>query len=168
MRILVLASFCLVAACSGSEEKKAEGPVAALPSAGQWEVAFETTAFRSTDGKTPILTAAVGDKETAAACIAAGSESKPDPALFTGAGYDCSYMTSYIKEGRVNAQLKCTREGANGSINMSASGTSTADTFEGTVDTTSFLHGDGDFTMTRKVTARRTAPACQAAPAKAA
>lgn len=168
MRILVLASFGLVAACSGGEEKKAEGPVAATLGAGQWEVSYETTAFRSTDGKTPILKSAVGEKETASVCVAAGSESKPDPALFAGAGYDCSYTTTYIKEGRVNAQLSCTREGANGSISLSASGTSTADTIEGSVDATSYLSGDGDFAMSRKITARRTAPACQPAAPKAA
>ena len=162
MRVWMLASLCLVAACSGGgDEKKAEGPVAAVMGAGQWAIDFETTAFRSTDGKVPMLKAAVGDKAQAAACIAAGEEAKPAPALLVGAEYDCKYTSSYIKEGRVNAQLSCTREGK-GPISMSVSATSTADSFEGTVDSTSFLAGDGDFAMSRKVTGRRTAPACQA------
>ncbi|TFI57448.1 DUF3617 family protein [Sphingomonas parva] len=170
MRGLMLASLCLVAACSGGEEKKAEDTAAApaAPGAGQWETTFETTAFRSTDGKTPAVKAAVGDKVTGAACVAAGEESKPAPALLVGEGYDCTYSTSYIKEGRVNAQLSCKREGVSGDIQMSVSGTSTADSFEGTVDTNSYLPGDGDFSMSRKVVAKRTGPACQAAPAKAA
>ena len=169
MRNLMLASLCLVAACSGGgEEKKAEDSAAAPapPGAGQWETNFETTAFRSTDGKTPVLKAAVGDKVTGAACVAAGEESKPAPALLVGEGYDCNYTTSYIKNGRVNAQLNCRREGISGDIPMSVSGTSTADSFEGTVDTNSSLSGDGDFAMTRKVTAKRIAPACTAAPTK--
>ena len=164
-RVVMLASLCLVAACSagGEEEKKAEGPVAATFGAGQWEASFETTAFRSTDGKTPILAAKVGDKETAAACVAAGSEEKPDAALLVGEGYECSYGTSYIRGGRVNSQLTCTRGGV-GPIGFSVSGTSTADSFEGTAEAVSYLPGNGDFAMTRKVTARRTGPSC-AAPA---
>ena len=169
MRYLLLASVCLLAACSGeAEEKKAEGPVAAAPAAGQWEASFDTTAFRSTDGKTPIVKAAVGDKATLTACIAPGEEGKPAPALFAGEGYDCTYSSSYIKDGKVNAQLTCSREGASGSINMSVFGSSTADTFEAEVDTNSSLSGDGDFAMSRKVTARRTGPTCAAPAAKAA
>ena len=168
MRALMLGSFCLVAACSGGgEEKKAEEAVAAVMGAGQWALDFETTAFRSTDGKTPVLKAAVGDKAQALACLAAGEEAKPAPALLVGDGYDCKYTSSYIKEGRVNAQLSCTHEGK-GPISMSVSGTSTADSFEGTVDSTSFMAGDGDFAMSRKITGRRTAPACQAPATQAA
>ena len=169
MRGLMMASVCLLAACSGSaEDKKDEGPVAALPGAGQWEASFETTAFRSTDGKTPILTSAVGDKATVGACIAPGTESKPNPVLLAGEGYDCSYTNSYVKDGKVNAQLSCKREGANGTISMSVDGKSTADTFEGVVDANSFLSGDGDFAISRKITARRTGPTCQAPATKAA
>jgi hypothetical protein len=168
MRKMMLLSLGLVAACSEpAEEKKAEGPVAAVFGAGQWEASFETTDFRSTDGKTPIVTAKVGDKATAPACVTAGAEDKPAAALFVGEGYDCTYGTTYIRGGRVNAQLTCTRAGK-GPIGFSASGTSTADTFEGTVDTVSYLPGDGDFQMSRKVTARRTGPTCAAPATKAA
>ena len=168
MRNLMLVSLCLVAACSGpAEEKKTEGPVAASPGAGQWEASFETTAFRSTDGKTPILTSKVGDKTSALACVAAGAEEKPAPALFVGEGYDCTYGTSYIRGGRVNTQLTCTHAGK-GPIGFSVSGSSTADSFEGTAETVSYLPGEGDFQMTRKVTARRTGPTCAAPATKAA
>ena len=166
--VVMLASLCLVAACSAGDEgeKKAEGPVAATPGAGQWEVSLETIEFRSTDGKTPILAAKVGDKESAAACVAAGSEEKPAADLFVGAGYDCSYGTSYIRGGRVNSQLTCTRGGV-GPIGFSVSGSSTADSFEGTSEAVSYLPGSGDFAMTRKVTARRTGATCEAPATKA-
>jgi hypothetical protein len=168
MRSWMLVSLCLVGACSGAaEEKKAEGPVAAALAAGQWQADFETTAFRSTDGKTPLVTAKVGDKASAAACVEAGAEQKPAPALFVGEGYDCTYGTSYIRGGRVNTQLTCTHAGK-GPIGFSVSGTSTADSFEGTAETVSYLPGEGDFQMTRKVTARRTGPSCSAPATKAA
>ncbi|QAY76176.1 DUF3617 family protein [Sphingosinicella sp. BN140058] len=162
MRRLMLASLCLVAGCGAAEEKKAEAPAAAAMGAGQWETAFETTAFRSTDGKTPMLKAAVGDKATSSACIAAGTDSKPEPAVLVGPDYKCSYQPgSYVKSGRINAQLTCTR-GGKGPINVSISGTSTADTLDATAETTSYLPGDGDFTMKQTITAKRTGPTCQA------
>ena len=163
MRILILASVCLAAGCGGAEEKAADAPAAAASmGAGQWETSFETTAFRSTDGKTPLIKAAVGDKANSSACLAAGSESKPEPAVLVGPDYKCTYQPgSYIKSGRLNAQLNCTRDGK-GPINISLSGTSTADTLDATAETTSFLAGDGDFTMKQKIVAKRTGPACQA------
>jgi hypothetical protein len=165
MRALMLISVCLVAAaCSeGAEEKKAEGPVPASIAAGQWESSFETTAFRSTDGKTPVVKAAVGDKATGVSCVAAGEESKPAAALFVGEGYKCTYEgASVMRNGRINSQLNCTHDGISGPINMIVSGTSTADTVTAEVEINSYLPGDGDFAMSRKVTARRTGPTCQA------
>jgi Protein of unknown function (DUF3617) len=170
MRAVMLLSMCLVAACSEApQEKKEEGPVAASLGAGQWESSFETTAFRSTDGKTPALKAAVGDKVTGTSCVAAGEETKPAPTLFVGEGYDCAYTgASVMRDGRINSQLSCTHEDLSGPINMIVSGNSTADSLVAEVEINSYLPGDGDFAMSRKVTARRTGPTCQAPATKAA
>jgi hypothetical protein len=165
MRNLTILSACLLAACGsgGGEQKKAEeAAVPAAMAAGQWETAFEVTALRSVDKTTPALKAAVGDKETGSTCIPAGSEAEPPPAVFAGPGYDCTYKNSYIRNGRLNAALNCTRAGVNGQFMMAVQGSSTADGFEGTVDTTTYLPGDGDFEMSRKVTGRKTAASCTA------
>ena len=165
MRILTIVPLCVaVAACGGAgEEKKKDAAAPAAMTAGQWETSFEVAAMRSTDKTEPALKAAVGDKETGAACIDAGKEAEPAPALFAGPGYECQYKNSYIRNGRITASLGCTRKGIDGELVMSVDGKSTATTFEGTVSTTSFLPGRGDFEMSRKVSGRQTGPTCQAA-----
>ena len=164
MRSLTILAACSLAACSGGggeEEKKAEAPAATME-AGQWQTQFEVTAHRTTDKTEPALKAAVGDKETGSACIAAGSEATPPPALFAGPGYDCSYKSSYIRNGRINASLKCSRAGMPGEIMMSVDGSYTGTSFEGTASTTTYLVGNGDFASTRKISGRKTGPTCAA------
>ena len=163
MRHLTILSACLLAACSGGgEEKKAEQAVAANMEAGQWETSFEVTSIRSTDKTTPALKAAAGDKESGSACIAAGSEGSPPGELFAGPGYKCQTQTAYNRNGRINTQLKCTKSGISGDHMLSVQGTYTGTSFEGTVDTTTYLPGAGDFEMSRKVSGRKTAAACAA------
>jgi hypothetical protein len=169
MRVSMIMPLCLAAAaCSGgneAENKAAEAPTT-LP-AGTWQAEFEVTSFESTDQTTPALKAKKGDKEQASSCVAEAQRAAPAPELFAGAGYSCTYQNSYIKDGRINATLACTRPELKGQINMAIQGSYTADSFEATVDSTSFLPGPGDFTMTRKLKAKLTPGTCQPAPAAA-
>jgi hypothetical protein len=165
MRSLLILPVSLLAACGGgggSEEKKAEETVAASMEAGQWETAFEVRSIRSTDKTTPAIKAAAGDREAGSTCIPAGSEGTPPPALFAGPGYECATQNSYIRNGRINASLKCSRGGVRGDIMMTVQGSYTGTSFEGTVDTITYLPGAGDFEMSRKMTGRKTAAACAA------
>jgi hypothetical protein len=165
MRALIIVPLCLAAACSGGgEENKAEEAAAAMQ-AGQWEIASEVTAFRSTDKATPALKAAVGDKATAPACVEAGKEDKPPAEMFAGVGYECDYKDRYVRGGRINVSLECERDALEGKIQMTFEGNYKGDSFEGTANANSFLSGDGDFAMSTKVTGRRTGPTC-AAPAE--
>jgi hypothetical protein len=66
----------------------------------------------------------------------------------------------------INAALSCTRPELKGEIHMAMQGSYTAEGFEGTVDSNSYLPG-GNFSMSRKVKAKVTAGACQPAPAAA-
>jgi hypothetical protein len=166
MRYWTLLPLCL-AACSGGDDagkEKAQGPAADTVEAGQWETSAEVTSFRSKDPATPAVKAAVGDKATGSACVAKGEEAKPDPALFAGDGYQCTYKSSYIRKGRLNASLRCKRDGITGDILMTVLGTYTGTTFEGTVDTITYLpaENDGDFEMSRKIGGRKTGDVCQA------
>jgi hypothetical protein len=45
---------------------------------------------------------------------------------------------------------------------LSVQGTQTGTSFEGTVDTITYLPGSGDFEMSRKMSGRKTAAACAA------
>jgi hypothetical protein len=164
MRNLTILTACLLAACGGAaEEKKAETPQAAAMEAGQWETGFEVTSIRSTDKTTPALKAKAGDKDTGSACIAAGSETSPPGELFAGPGYTCETRNAYNRNGRINTQLKCTKGGISGDIMMTVQGTYTGTSFEGTVDSLTYLPGAGDFEMSRKMSGRKTAAACAAA-----
>jgi len=129
-------------------------------------MASEVTAFRSTDKATPALKAAVGDKSTAPACVEAGKEEKPPAEMFAGAGYKCDYKDRYVRDGRINVSLECERDALDGKIQMTVEGTYAGDSLQVTTNANSFLSGDGDFSMTSKVTGRRTGPTC-AAPAEA-
>jgi hypothetical protein len=164
MRFLIIVPLLLAVGCSGGggEEKQAEDSGAMQ--AGQWEVTYEVTAFRSTDKATPALKAAVGDKSTAPACIEAGKEDKPPAEMFAGAGYKCDYKDKYVRNGRVTATLDCERDALEGHIFMTVEGSYKGDSFEGTSAATSYLSGDGDFAMNSKISGRRTGPTC-AAPA---
>ena len=162
MRNLTILAACSLAACSGGGDEKKVEAAAATMEAGQWETAFEVRSIRSTDKTEPALKAVAGDKETGSACIAAGSEATPPPALFAGPGYECTYKNSYIRGGRINAALTCTRAGLSGEIIMSVDGTYTGTSFEGTVSTSTYLVSNGDFASTRKISGRKIGPTCAA------
>lgn len=163
IRSLFLAPVCLLSACGGGgEEKKAEAPAAATMEAGQWAADFETASFRSTDKTEPAVKAAVGDKETGSACIEAGKEATPPGELFAGPGHQCTTQNSYIRNGRINVSLKCSRPGIKGDIMHTVQASYTGTTFEGTVDTITYLPGTGDFEMSRKIAGRKTGPTCAA------
>lgn len=161
MRSLMIVPLCLlVAACSEGEAPKAEVAIADNLEPGLWEATSEVTAFRSTDKSTPAVQAAVGDKSTVQACVTEADKATPPVSLFAGEGYDCKYATDYLRGGRINHSLECTRKDVTGSIPMQVEGTYRGDAFEGNVTTQTYLPGTGDFAMTRKITARRTAPSC--------
>ncbi|HEX4738388.1 MAG TPA: DUF3617 family protein [Allosphingosinicella sp.] len=164
MRILTIVPICLVvAACSGGDEANNQAAAPETLAAGTWQTSFEVTQFRSADTGTPALKAKVGDKEQGSTCIAASRSVEATPELFAGTGYSCTYQTSYIKQGMINGNIQCTRPELKGTINMSVSGTYTADSFEAEVDSNSYLPGPGNFRMTRKVKGKLTPGACQPA-----
>jgi hypothetical protein len=163
MRALIAFSCLLAAtACSGdSGADKAAAPAApATVPAGQWQTGYEVTAIRSTDHSIPAIPAKVGDKGSFAACVGKADGQQPDPALFAGDGYQCSYKSSYIKDGMLNASLSCTRKKIPGEFLMDVKGSYTATGFDGTVETNTYLPGPGDFAMTRKLSGHLAGPAC--------
>jgi hypothetical protein len=152
-------------ACGSGDNSANDQEAAAPPAfpAGTWNSEFEVKSFRSADKTTPALKAKQGDKEQASSCVPQGQGDRPPAALFAGAGYDCTYSNSYIKDGTINASLVCSRPELKGQVNMSVSGSYDAKSFEATVDSTSYLPGNGDFTMSRKVKGKLSPGPCQPA-----
>ena len=121
--------------------------------------------LRSTDGATPLSKAKLGDVTETKACVAA--DGTLDPAIFAEAGDSCTSTNSYIRGGRMSLQLSCTRPDVPGQIMPGVDATFTADEFEGTATTTTYLKGLGDYVLTRTIEAKRVGDCPPAAPAKA-
>ena len=147
-----------LSAC-GNESAPAAAPTSETKSlsAGEYEVATRVEDLRSTDHTTPLTKA----KQTAAneapamhrACVADGG--KIDSSMFAEAGDKCSVQNSYVRNGKINMQLSCTRSGAPGQVLQSIDGDYGADSFTATVNTGTYFTGSGDYAMRRAMTARR-------------
>ena len=124
-------------------------------SAGQWTISSEVTRFSQADKGSPKINTPVGTKASGGACLAAGEAKKPNPALFVGDGYDCTYRDSYMSGGTISANLECKRAGLDGLVMVNVSGSYTAETFDAEVATITHLGTDGDVQIGTKVTGRR-------------
>ena len=161
MRWIVFIALPALAACGGAAEQNkaaAERPASLPP--GQWELTSQVTAFQAVDQGRPKIDTPVGTRATESVCVGA---SRPPSALFAGAGYLCRYDTYYGRRGRVTAAMLCSREGLDGSIPITASGTFTADSLEYTRELRTSFAGDGDVAISSRVTGRRTGDCTPAA-----
>ena len=152
MRKWGIVAVGMLAACS-SEAPPVEVEAAKALMPGEYAMTSTITAFRSTDGATPASKAKVGDVAVTKACVAA--DGTLDPAIFAEPGDTCKATNSYISDGRMSLQLSCTRPGAPGQIMPGVDGKFTADQFEGTATTTTYLTGPGDYALTRTISAKR-------------
>lgn len=157
--MMTTATLAMLAAC-GSEAPKpvaVEKPKTMV--AGEYEVTSEVTKLASADKSTPATTLKMGDKQVIRACVAA--DGTPDPAMFVEAGDACSVTNSYLRSGRLSVQYTCNRPGK-GELYPNADGNFTADGYKALVTVASAFPGDGDYTLTRTLTAKRVG-ACPAA-----
>lgn len=169
MRLMLIAGGVLtLAGCSGgtpaNEAATAEAPPASIP-AGEYEITTTVTEFRSTDKTTPVVQAKQGETATSRACI--GADGAPPPELFAAKGDVCKSQNAYVRNGKMNLTLDCTRKGTPGKIMSEVNGKFTADSLQGSTITTSFIQGPGDYELRQDFTARRVGE-CSAAAAPAA
>ena len=152
--ITAAAMAALLAGCSEEapqQETQAAERAALTP--GEYEASWTVAALRSTDKTTPATELAEGATGTSRGCVAA--DGTIDPALFAAGGDECTPSNSFVRGGRINLQMDCRRPGTTGQVMQSVSATSTADSFEGEVSTSTYLSGEGDYEMTRTFTGRR-------------
>jgi hypothetical protein len=154
-RIVVAASAAVLLAGCGTDEPAAPATAAkaAKLAPGQYEVQATVTSFRSTDGNSPLVTAKQGDVVTSQACV--GADGVPPPELFAAKGDSCTVQSPYVRGGRMNLTLDCNRKGSNGKIMTEVNGSFTADGLEGSVNTTSFIQGPGDYELRADLKGRR-------------
>ncbi|HEU0311526.1 MAG TPA: DUF3617 family protein [Sphingomicrobium sp.] len=154
-KLLCMSGLALaLAACGG--EKKEEAVAEAAPaklSAGLYEVSAQVTELASTDNTTPATKLKQGETQVTKACVSDTGE--PAPELLAEAGDKCEIKNSYIRNGRMSAQMSCTREGHLGYVMPAMMGSYSAEGFEGEINTLTYFNADGDYRLTRKITAKR-------------
>jgi len=153
VRTVIAAAMALALAGCGEKPAAPVEEAAASLSGGLYELSSEVTELAATGKAPPATKLKLGDKVVTRACVAA--DGKPAPELLAEEGDTCQYKESYVRNGRMNGQLSCTRKGADGTIAPIFDGTFKADSFEGEIATATQLYNGGDYRMTRKVTAKR-------------
>ena len=152
--VIVAGAAMLLASCGDDAPVKNEPETATSIEPGQYQADWKVTSLRIVD-KNP--TAATNLKQdatgTTTACVAA--DNAIDPALFAEDGDSCTIGNPYVRNGRMQMDLTCSRKGVDGQVRQSVSGTFTADTIDAEVSTTTYLSGYGDYAMTRNFTAKR-------------
>lgn len=149
---LAATGLAMLGGC-GSEEPAPAAPEKALAlSPGEYEISSEVTKLASADQSTPATSLKMGETSVTRACVAA--DGTLDPAMFVDEGDNCSAQSSYVKSGRLSIQYQCTRPGK-GNVYPAADGNFTADGFEAIVTVGTAFSGDGDYNLTRKLTAKR-------------
>ena len=151
-RIFAAGLVFALAACGGEKPAPVEKAPAKL-SPGLYEVSYEVTMLASTDRTTPATKLKQGDKGVIKACVAA--DSKPAPELLAEEGDKCEIKNSYIRNGRMSAQMSCTRDARSGPVMPAMMGSFKGDTFEGEVNSLTYFVENGDYRMTRKISAKR-------------
>lgn len=155
-----------LAACGGGNQEQAAAEKAPEKlAAGLYEMSAEVTQLASTDNTTPVTKLKQGETQIIKACVAA--DGKPEPALLAEEGDKCEIKNSYIRNGRMSAQMSCKREGVSGDVMPAMMGSFTKDGFEGEITTLTYFIQDGDYRLTRKVAAKRVGD-CPAAVAETA
>ena len=150
----VISAAMMLTACGGETQAPAQEEAAAKLTPGLYELTSEVTALSSTDNTTPSTKLKQGDKQTIKACVA--PDGKPAPELFAEDQADkCEIKNSYINYGRLSAQMSCKREGKRGEVMPAMMGSFTKDSFEGEITALTYFVEEGDYRMTRKVSAKR-------------
>ncbi len=164
IRLVSAAAMTLALAACGGEKPAAvaEGEAAAKLSPGLYELNYEVITLASTDKTTPATKLKQGDKGVIRACVAA--DSLPAPELLGEEGDKCEIKNSYIRNGRMSAQMSCTREGVSGPVMPAMMGSFKDGSFEGEISTLTYFSKDGDYRLVRKIDAKRVGD-CPAAPA---
>lgn len=164
MRIVYLIPVLALAACGGGAENKTKATGAAAIAPGQYQVTAEVTAFRAADEGTPKFDTPVGTRTTRSVCVPEGGAVPSD--LFADEGFSCSQdNSSYLRNGSINSTILCTRDGMQGDLGYTVTGTFDEAGFQAERQFRSLLVGDGDVVTTATLRGQRTGACTTAAPA---
>lgn len=161
--IFTAAAAAVVTSCSdGPTQQQVEAQHSGALTPGMYEASWTVTALRSTDKTDPATKHTVGATGSTKACVREGPVI--DPALFAEDEDECRPTTSYARGGRINLQMQCKRPDEAGPVMQTITATSTADSFEGEISSSTYLSGFGDYSMVRSVKGRRVGDCTKEAP----
>jgi hypothetical protein len=143
----------MLAACSEEAPPQQQPQQRAALAPGEYEASWTVTEVRSTDKTEPATELTVGATGTTRGCVVQGPVI--DPALFAEREDECTSASSYARGGRISIQMECRRPDEPGQVMQSVNATSTAESLEGEVSTSTYFSGFGDYSMTRTITGRR-------------
>ena len=159
--ILMMTGALILAGCGNSAPPPPPAAPAKLP-AGAWEVSAKVT---SVDGKAAAQAKAkVGDVTVGKACV--GADGVAPPPLFAAAGDRCEAQSPYVRNGRVNVQMTCKREGSSHAVMADVTGKYTADAITGEGRVTTYVGGMDNYVVKQELTGRRVGE-CKGGAAKA-
>src|SRR6185369_7956672 len=144
IKIIPMAVLAMTLGACGEKAAPVEETAQSL-SGGLYQLDAEVSTLIATEKLPPATKLKLGDKQQVKACVAA--DGTPAPELFAEDGDKCTFNTKYIHDGRINAQLNCTRKGMDGKIEPTINGTFKADSFEGQISTGTYLYNDGDYQL---------------------
>ena len=111
--VMIAGAAALLGGCGDDAPVKNEPAMATSLRPGQYQADWKVTSLRIVD-KNP--TAATNLKQdatgTTTACV--GADNAIDPALFAEDGDSCTIGNPYVRNGRMQMDLTCSREGADG------------------------------------------------------
>lgn len=165
---LGVAAATALAGCGGSDaSQKGNEGAAARPAAltpGEYELTVTVDQLRSTDDSAPATDLEIGGEPVVKrACVA--QDGNIAPAMFAEGEDDCTITDSYVRNGRMSMQLKCTRAGKGGQVMQLVDGDFTADGFEAKILGSTGFSGPGDYEINRTAKAQRVGDCPAAAPA---
>jgi hypothetical protein len=150
--VIVAGATVFLAGCGdGAAPVKNEPQAATALKPGQYQADWKVASLRSVDKTTP----ATNLKQDATGRTVACVTDQIDPALFAEDGDSCTIANPYVRNGRLQMDLTCTRKGQDGQVRESVSGTFTGDSIDAEVSTSTYLSGAGDYAMSRNFTAKR-------------
>ena len=85
---------------------------------GQYQADWKVASLRSVDKTTPATNLKQGATGRTTACVT----DQIDPALFAEDGDSCTIANPYVRNGRLQMDLTCTRKGQDGQVRQSVSG----------------------------------------------
>ncbi|MEO6582531.1 MAG: DUF3617 family protein [Sphingomicrobium sp.] len=150
--VLGLTAAGLLAACSAEPAPGPEEAEVTSLKPGEYEITAKVDEVRSMDQTTPATRAKVGGPPTThRACVDSDGSIAPD--AFAEAGDKCTASSAYVRNGRLNMQLTCTRPA--GQLTQLVDGDFKVDSFAAKLRTATYFDKSGDYEMTRTVAGKR-------------